>query len=45
MEVNDTKKLRQVEDESSRLKELVANLMLDNHIPRISLEKTYRACR
>lgn len=45
MEVSDAKKLRQIEEENRRLKELVANLTLDNHILKDIIEKTYKACR
>ena len=32
MEVSEAKRLKQLEEENRRLKELVANLTLDNHI-------------
>lgn len=39
MEVSDARKLRQIEEENRRLKELVADLTLDNHILKDIIEK------
>ncbi len=39
MEVNEVKRLKQLEEENRRLKELVADLTLDNHILKDVLAK------
>ena len=39
MEVNEAKRLKQLEEENRRLKELVADLTLDNHILKDVLSK------
>jgi len=39
MEVSEAKRLRQLEEENRRLKEVVANLTLDNHILKDVLSK------
>lgn len=39
MEVNEAKRLKQLEEENKRLKELVADLTLDNHILKDVLSK------
>ena len=39
MEVNEAKRLKQLEEENSRLKELVADLSLDNRILKDVLSK------
>ena len=39
MEVSEAKRLRQLQEENRRLKEVVANLTLDNHILKDVLSK------
>jgi putative transposase len=39
MEVSEAKRLKQLEEENRRLKELVADLTLDNHILKDVLSK------
>ena len=39
MEVNDAKRLKQLEEENHRLKEIVADLSLDNRILKDMLSK------
>ena len=39
MEVNEAKRLKQLEEENRRLKELVADLTLDNHVLKDVLSK------
>ena len=39
MDVSDAKRLKQLEDENRRLKELVADLTLDNHILKDIISK------
>ncbi|MFT5387473.1 MAG: putative transposase [Lysobacterales bacterium] len=43
MEVSDAKKLRHLEDENRRLKEMVADLSLDNQALKAVLEKSGKA--
>lgn len=45
IEVSEAKRLKQLEEENRRLKELVADLTLDNHILKDVLSKTDKACR
>ena len=41
MDVSEAKRLKQLEDENRRLKELVADLTLDNHILKDIISKNY----
>lgn len=45
MEVSEAKRLKQLEEENRRLKGLVADLTLNNHILKEVLGKTSEACR
>jgi len=45
MEVNEAKRLRELEAENRSLKELVADLSLDNKILRKLSQKTDQTCR
>ena len=40
LEVSDTKKLRQIQDENNHLKKLVSDLSLDNEAPKASETRT-----
>ncbi len=44
MDVSEAKHLKQLEEENRQLKELAANLTLDNHILKNVLAKTHKAC-
>lgn len=41
MQVSDVKRLRQLEDENSKLKKLLGQSMLDNEALKLALEKKY----
>ena len=45
MEVSDAKKLRSLEDENRRLKEMVADLSLDKEALKSVIRKTAGACK
>lgn len=45
MDVSEAKRLKQLEEENRRLKEMVADLSLDNKILKDVLSKTSKACR
>lgn len=43
MDINQVRKLRELEEENRKLKQMYADLALDNQILREVIEKNYRA--